>query len=62
MKRIGRLEIGFWRDTGTPRLRFYWWRAATCRLIIGDRSHTTYLWIFKILSYWTLWIALRRKP
>lgn len=47
---IGRLEIKFWKDTGKPKFRIY-------------ATHTkcrTYRWILKVMSYWTLWVALKK--
>jgi len=46
--KVGRLEIEIWKDTGTPRFRIWWWRSKI-------RYNKAY-WIFKIISYYTLWI------
>jgi len=43
------LEIKFWKDTGTPRFRIWF-----CR------CDSTYKWIFKVMSFYTLWVAYRR--
>lgn len=50
--RLGRLEVKAWRDTGKPRFRLWFWRYGQ-----GLYNVPTYLWIFKVLSYWTLWVA-----
>jgi len=49
--KIGRLEIAIWKDTGTPRFRIWVWRGKS----------TVYRWIFKILSYYTLWVSFKKK-
>ena len=47
---IGKLEIEVWKDTGTPKFRIH-----GCKLKTGS-----YRWYWKMMSYWTLWIALKR--
>lgn len=51
---IGRLEVEVWRDTGTPWFRVWFWKYKQ-----GLYTVETYSWIFKILSWWTLWVAWR---
>lgn len=48
--KIGRLEIEIWKDTGKPLFR-----------IAFSRCEVIYKWYFKIMSFYTLWIALRYK-
>jgi hypothetical protein len=49
--RIGKLEIEIWKDTGSPKFRVWW-----------GKGCTVYSWIFKLMSYYTLWIAMRTEP
>ena len=48
---MGRLEIKIWKDTGEPKFRFWW----------STEESVPYRWMFKVLSYWTLWVAWRMK-
>jgi hypothetical protein len=49
---VGRLEIKVWKDTGKPRFRVWFWR-------FEQRTYNVcyYKWIFKVLSWYTLWVA-----
>jgi hypothetical protein len=51
---IGRLEVMLWRDTGSPRFRLFFWRHTPG---LYKKEPPDYRWIFKVLSWWTLWVA-----
>lgn len=60
---LGPYEVLAWRDTGKPKFRVSYWRAPAVtksdRWLYGERWRPTYAWYFKVMSYWTLWVARR---
>lgn len=63
---IGQYDIRFYRDTGTPRFDVWFHREPPVtkfdRWLHGEDWRPTYLWYFKIMSYWTLFVAKRGRP
>jgi hypothetical protein len=60
--RLGRLEVLLWRDTGKPKFRLWYSYAppvTKTEWAFGRRR--AYVWIVKVMSYWTLWIAWKSK-
>ena len=50
---IGKYEINIWRDPGKPHFRVYFEREEPA-VFSGYR---TYFWVFKLMSFYTLWVA-----
>jgi hypothetical protein len=63
---LGPYEIQVWRDTGRPRFRVWFWRAPSVtrfdRWLYDEDWRPTYLWTFKVMSWWTLFVARRSRP
>jgi hypothetical protein len=62
---IGRYDVHVFRDTGKPRFRVWFYRTPPVsdfdRFLYGADWQPTYLWYFKVMSYWTLFVARRGR-
>jgi len=54
--RLGKLEVKMWKDTGKPKFRV-WKCVQGCTPVWPNPDPPIYRWMFKVMSYWTLWVA-----
>lgn len=50
---IGKYEMNIWRDPGKPYFRVYFEKAKP----LAFSGYRTYFWVFKLMSFYTLWVA-----
>jgi hypothetical protein len=62
---FGPYEVRLFRDTGRPRFRVWFHRTPpvtdVVRLLYGDDWEPTFVWQFKVMSWWTLYVARRGR-
>jgi hypothetical protein len=60
---LGPYEVHLFRDTGWPRLRLWFHRTPPVtdveRFLYGGNWEPAYVWQFKVMSWWTLYVARR---